>query len=81
MIGVTMWEVADYSITNENVLKHVEIPSMEDIVHYRRLTWMGKNCQNAVIQIPSEIPGCLDGLPYRKLVLTPTRQATTFYAG
>ena len=42
MIGVSMWEVAMYSVTNENVLKYVGVPPMENIIHHRRLTWMGK---------------------------------------
>ena len=31
-----------YSVTNENVLKYVVVPPMENIIHHRRLTWMGK---------------------------------------
>ena len=42
MIGVSMWEVSLLSVTNENVLRYVGIPPMENIIHYRRLIWMGK---------------------------------------
>ena len=52
MIGVTTWEVADYSILNENVLKLVGIMSMEDIVHYRRLVWMGKIARMPLDRFP-----------------------------
>ena len=52
MIGVTMWEVADYSTANKNVLKHVVIPSMDDIVHYRRLVWMGKIARMPLDRFP-----------------------------
>ena len=37
-----MWEVAMYSVTNENVLRRISLPPMDDVVHHRRLTWMGK---------------------------------------
>ena len=37
-----MWEVAMYSVTNGNILHHISLPPMDDVVHHRRLTWMGK---------------------------------------
>ena len=52
MIGVSMWEVAMYSVTNENVLKYVGVPPMENIIHHRRVTWMGKIARMPLERFP-----------------------------
>ena len=52
ILGITMWEVAMYSVTNENVLRHISLPPMDDIVHYRRLTWMGKLARMSTENFP-----------------------------
>ena len=70
IIGVTMWKVDDYSITNENILKHVGILSIEDIVHHRRLVWMGKIARMPLDRFPRKFLAawmdCLPGNSYSR---------------
>ena len=80
MIRVIVWEVVDYSVTNENVLKYVGILSMEDIVHNRRFVWMREITRMSSNRSP-KIPSHLDGFPTCELVLTPTLLTTTLYTG
>ena len=70
IIGVTMWKVDDYSITNENILKHVGILLVEDIVHHRRLVWMGKIARMPLDRFPRKFLAawmdCLPGNSYSR---------------
>ena len=52
ILGITMWEVAMYSVTNENVLRRISLPPLDDIVHHRRLTWMGKLARMSTENFP-----------------------------
>ena len=60
-----MREEIDYSIIYGNVLKHVGIPLMEDIVHHHRLAWIRE-----IVRIPLDrfswnfFAAWLDELPY-----------------
>ena len=52
ILGISMWEVAMFRVTNENVLRRVGIPPMEEIMHYRRLKWMEKIARMPVDRLP-----------------------------
>ena len=42
ILGINMWEVSMYKVKNWTILARVGVPSMEKIIHYRRLAWMHK---------------------------------------
>ena len=42
ILGISMWEVSMYKVRNTNVLAQLTMPSMEEYIHHRRLTWLGK---------------------------------------
>ena len=52
ILGIDMYEVAMYRITNENVLRRVGIPPMCDIIHYRRLQWIEKIARMPLTRLP-----------------------------
>ena len=42
ILGITMWEVSMYKVTNSNVLARLHMPKIEHVIHWRRLDWMVK---------------------------------------
>ena len=42
ILGINMWEVSMYKVKYWTILARVGVPSMEKIIHYRRLAWMHK---------------------------------------
>ena len=76
ILGINMYEVAMYRITNENVLQRVGIPPMCDIIHYRRLQWIEKIARMPLTRLPRKFltawavspDGC--SRPYGRRILT-----------
>ena len=42
ILGITMWELCMYKVTNSNVLARSYMLKTEHVTHYRRFAWMGK---------------------------------------
>ena len=42
ILGISMWEVSMYKVKKWSILARVCVPSMENIIYYRRLDWMRK---------------------------------------
>ena len=42
ILGISMWEVSMYRVKNIHILARLSLPSMGNLIHYRRLMWMRK---------------------------------------
>ena len=42
ILGKSMWEVSMYKVKNIYILARLQMPTMGNLIRYRRLVWMGK---------------------------------------
>ena len=52
ILGITMWEVSMYKVKNKYILSRLGVPSMKNIIHYRRLMWMQKIAAMPITRYP-----------------------------
>ena len=42
ILGISMWQVSMYKVRNIYILARLRMLTMENLIHFRRLVWMGK---------------------------------------
>ena len=67
ILGITMWEVASYRVKNENVLKYIGIPPVENYIHFHRLIWIGKISRMPFSRFPRKFLTAWTSLPTHTL--------------
>eukprot|EP00978_Attheya_sp_CCMP212_P033890 scaffold139107_cov45-Attheya_sp.AAC.2 len=64
ILGINIYQVQEYRITNESILETINLPSMENLVTKRQLRWLGKIARMDEKRLPLKTLSCWIKTPH-----------------